>query len=72
MVDLINTKVAIQTMIQHGIKATLPTIISWIKKYQFGKKIGGRWYLDEAKFIEFLKGNRKVERSASKKKKAAP
>lgn len=30
------------------------TIISWIKLYNLGKKIGGRWQIDKSKFIEFL------------------
>lgn len=31
------------------------TVITWIKKYGFGLKIGGRWKVDKKKFERFLR-----------------
>ena len=33
---------------------TLPTIITWIKKYNLGFKFGGRWKINKELFMEFL------------------
>jgi hypothetical protein len=38
-----------------GVVITLPTLISWIKKYALGRKIGARWYVDKNAFTEYLK-----------------
>lgn len=38
----------------HG-KITRATIISWIRKYKLGVKIGGHWYVKRKKFEKFLK-----------------
>lgn len=33
---------------------TKPTLISWISKHKLGKKVGGRWRINEQKFFKFL------------------
>ncbi len=33
---------------------TLPTLLTWCKKYTLGRKVGGRWYIDRGKFTAFL------------------
>lgn len=33
---------------------TKTTLISWISKYKLGKKVGGRWRINEQKFFKFL------------------
>jgi len=35
-----------------------PTITSWAKKYSLGIKVGGRWYIDERAFKDFLRHGR--------------
>lgn len=53
---LINTNQAIQIVKEHGISCTRTSLLSWIVKYHLGKKVGGRWYVDEEKLYKFLKG----------------
>jgi len=36
---------------------TLPTIIAWIRRYNFGYKLGGRWKINKEAFLEFLHGS---------------
>jgi len=38
---------------------TLPTLIAWIKKYNLGRKIGSRWFINETTFIKYLETNEK-------------
>jgi len=33
---------------------TLVTLIAWCKKYKLGGKIGGRWWINKDKLIDFL------------------
>ena len=33
---------------------TKTTLISWIRKNKLGKKIGGRWRINEEKFFKYL------------------
>jgi len=57
----IDTPQALKIIEEQGIKAiTLPTLISWCEKYRIGKKMGGRWFIDEQKLKNFLtKGSNK-------------
>lgn len=32
----------------------IATVRLWASKYKFGRKVGGKWFIDENKFIEFL------------------
>lgn len=54
----IDTTTALQLVFIKGFSISLPTLISWIRTYQIGKKVGGRWRVDRQKLIEMLdKGN---------------
>lgn len=33
---------------------TKTTLISWIRKNKLGKKVGGRWRINEEKFFKYL------------------
>lgn len=46
---------------------TLPTLLTWCKKYNIGRKVGGRWYIDRDKFTSFLE-NGAEESDANKNK----
>jgi hypothetical protein len=37
-----------------GISVTLPTLIAWAKKNDFGRRIGHRWFIKKEAFIRFL------------------
>ena len=39
-----------------GFDVTRVTIITWVKKYGLGKKLGGRFRIDKIKLMDFLKG----------------
>ncbi|MCJ7747867.1 MAG: hypothetical protein MUP27_08990 [Desulfobacterales bacterium] len=53
---LINTNRAMEIVAQHGISCTRTSLLTWINKYKLGKKIGGRWYVDEQRLRVFLEG----------------
>lgn len=38
-----------------GFTATLPTLITWCKKYRLGRLVGGRWYVRRELLIRFLR-----------------
>ena len=42
----------------HGHKVSRVTMIAWAKKYEFGVKIGGRWFIYKERLIEFLEGEK--------------
>jgi len=57
-VKLINTKEAREEIKRvFGVTITVPTMISWIQKYDLGKKMAGRWYCDSEKFKAFIQEN---------------
>ena len=33
---------------------TKTTLISWVRKNKLGKKVGGRWRINEEKFFKYL------------------
>jgi len=51
----ITTGKAIELLQKRGYDISLPTLIKWTKQYKIGKKVFGRWYIDEAKLLWFLK-----------------
>ena len=36
-------------------RIVLPTLIAWAKRYNLGRKFGGRWYIDKDKLLAFLR-----------------
>ena len=36
-------------------KVSLVTLITWCRKYRIGTKVGGRWWVDRDKLMNFLK-----------------
>ncbi len=54
--DWINTNQAMQIIKEHGISCTRTSLLTWISKYRLGKKVGGRWYVNEERLHEFLQG----------------
>jgi len=53
----ISVSKAIKLVFSYGLGVkTRPTITSWAQKNNLGVKVGGRWYIDEEKFISHLKG----------------
>ena len=47
---------AIIAVKEKGFSATKPTLITWIHKYDIGKKIGGRWYVSKKRLKLILEG----------------
>jgi len=54
--DWINTNQAMEIVKESGISCTRTSLLTWIKKYCLGKKVGGRWYVDKERLDIFLKG----------------
>lgn len=51
----ISTEEAINTFTENELgTVTKPTIITWIRKFKLGKKIGGRWRISEEKYLKFI------------------
>ena len=63
--NLINTNKALKIAKDYDLSCTLPSLITWIEKYNLGYKVGGRWYIDKAKFKKFLSGEQDNENSGS-------
>jgi hypothetical protein len=58
--NLIETKEALEIIERLFRPTSLPTLIKWCSKYNLGLKIGGRWFVDKIRLIEFLtRGNQK-------------
>lgn len=56
-IEYIDTVEAQQIILDAGFGTkSNQTIISWIKRHNLGKKIGGRWALDKSKFERFIEG----------------
>lgn len=53
----IRTPEARQMVRDLGIHATLPTLLSWCKRYGLGRLVAGRWYIDRVKLLRFLRGD---------------
>jgi hypothetical protein len=58
----INTNQAIEIVISQGIHCTRTSLLTWVNKYQLGKKVGGRWYIDSIRLEKFLEGKSGVEK----------
>ena len=59
MVDLkqktISTDEALGIVIDRELGTiTKPTLISWVRNNKLGKKVGGRWRINEEKFFKYL------------------
>ena len=55
----ISTKEAIAMAKKAGISVSLPTIISWCKKFELGHQLGGHggvWAIERNRFENFLQG----------------
>lgn len=46
-------------MAAQGVKISRPSIITWIRTYKIGKKVGGRYYIDPARLSLLLQGKLK-------------
>lgn len=54
-ISYIRTKEALEIVNDKGVvPVSLPTLISWIRTYKIGKKVGGRWWIDKQKLIKML------------------
>ena len=60
---LISTNSALSIIAEKAVVSiSLPTLINWAQTYKIGKKVGGRWWIDEKKLIIMLKeGNPDAE-----------
>ena len=38
-----------------GWSVTLPTLIAWLNKNKLGRKIGGRWQVDQKALTEYMR-----------------
>ena len=55
IIENINTTEARAIIADKGFgPVSLPTVIQWCCKYKLGTKIGGRWFIDRDKLINFL------------------
>ena len=52
-----------------GRRITSATIRNWIHDFGIGKKVGGRWYIDESRLIEILDGEVSYENQGRPKEK---
>ena len=57
--------IAIETEL--GDTISYPTLIDWIRKYEIGYKIGGRWRVDRIKLKSFLKGGNENKKKKTQK-----
>ncbi len=53
MVDLYNAEVYLK---KKGLSVTRATIINWCKSFGIGKKIGGKWYVEESDLDKLIAG----------------
>lgn len=52
---LISTSEALEIIVKKAVPPiSLPTLISWAQTYKIGKKVGGRWWINEAKLVKML------------------
>lgn len=58
MSTVISTK---EAMALASMGTTRPTIISWVKRYNLGKKRGGMWAIDKKKFMSFLQNGSPIQ-----------
>ncbi len=54
-IDTMTTEEAMIEAKKKRVSITRPTVITWIEKYKLGSKLGGRWYIDRKKYMDFLK-----------------
>ena len=52
----IDTNRAIEILVDSGIHCTRTSLLTWAEKYQLGKKVGGRWYIEKDRLQDFMKG----------------
>jgi hypothetical protein len=61
--DYINTQEALKRIGELRVYTpSLPTLIEWIKKYDLGHKVGGRWRVNKEKLDKFMKGELEIRR----------
>lgn len=53
---MINIQEALKIVAEHGIKISTESMRYWCKKHDIGKKIFGKWYIDEKKLLQLLDG----------------
>ena len=58
----IDTNRAIEIVKTQGMHCTRTSLLTWIERYGLGKKVGGRWYVDEQCLREFLKGKGEIRK----------
>src|SRR5574341_1431240 len=55
IVKTISTEEAMQILKDSELGTiTKATLVNWIRKYRLGRKVGGRWRIDEDKFLKHL------------------
>jgi len=55
-IDWVSTRTALQVVADIApARVTLVTLIAWCRKYRIGTKVGGRWWVDRDKLMNFLK-----------------
>jgi len=51
----VDSNEAMDIVQKEGIPCTRTSFLNWIQKYELGKKVGGRWYVDKIKLLDWLK-----------------
>ncbi len=64
---IIKTPEALQLAADEGVKITLPTLISWCKKFSIGHMVGGRWYVYQRRLELMIDSRLFAEREKLKK-----
>lgn len=57
----IDTTTATNELRSRGIKITRMTLTNWLRRYDLGFMIGGRWYVHRDKFMKFIEIPKEVE-----------
>jgi hypothetical protein len=52
----ISTNLAMERIREKGFGCTRPSLLTWAVKYNLGKKVGGRWYIESSLLDRFLAG----------------
>lgn len=63
--DSLTTKEALTLLEKEGYKISLTTVIAWTKINKLGHKMGGRWYLNKIKFLQFIAGKEKTKKEVA-------
>lgn len=62
--DTLTTREALVLLEKEGYKISLTTVITWVRINNLGYKMGGRWYLNKIKFLQFIAGKTKIKKEA--------